>query len=152
MALVDAVASIEDLATRPLIDSVAAISVGIVAGQAVLDLDYTEDVAAEVDMNVVMTGSGRFVEVQGTGEEATFSDESLAAMLKLARSAGGDPRDAKADLGRRMAISLAAATAVQKRDGLRSSQPNICPRPTASKALESAGSRASRADCRQRAR
>ena len=50
-----------------------------------LDLDYVEDVDAEVDMNVVMTGGGRFVEVQGTGEEATFSEEDLAALLKLAR-------------------------------------------------------------------
>jgi ribonuclease PH len=50
-----------------------------------LDLDYREDVDAEVDMNVVMTGTGRFVEVQGTGEEATFSETELATMLKLAR-------------------------------------------------------------------
>jgi ribonuclease PH len=52
----------------------------------VLDLDYVEDVDAQVDMNVVMTGGGRFVEVQGTGEEATFSDQDLATLLKLARS------------------------------------------------------------------
>ncbi len=63
----------------------AAVSVGIVEGRPVLDLDYHEDVAADVDMNVVMTGGGRFVEVQGTGEEATFDDQELAAMLKLAR-------------------------------------------------------------------
>ena len=63
----------------------AAVSVGIVEGQPLLDLDYREDVAAAVDMNVVMTGAGRFVEVQGTGEEATFGDEDLAAMLALAR-------------------------------------------------------------------
>ena len=63
----------------------AAISVGIVEGQRLLDLDYSEDVAAEVDMNVVMTGGGRFVEVQGTGEEATFSEDELTAMLALAR-------------------------------------------------------------------
>ncbi len=50
-----------------------------------LDLDYVEDVDAAVDMNVVMTGGGRFVEVQGTGEEATFSEDELAALLKLAR-------------------------------------------------------------------
>ena len=66
-------------------DSVAAVSVGIVAGRAVLDLDYKEDVDAAVDMNVVMTGSGRFIEIQGTGEEATFDDDDLAALLKLAR-------------------------------------------------------------------
>ena len=86
VALVDAIRSIGDLATNPLVDSVAAISVGIVKGKPVLDLDYVEDVDAEVDMNVVMTGTGRFVEVQGTGEEATFSEEDLAAMLALARS------------------------------------------------------------------
>ena len=88
VALADAVRSIEllpDPATSPLIDSVAAVSVGIVDGLAVLDLDYHEDVAASVDMNVVMTGGGRFIEIQGTGEESTFDDDELAAMLKLAR-------------------------------------------------------------------
>jgi ribonuclease PH len=85
VALVDAVSTIPDLARPPLVDSIAAISVGIVDGQPVLDLDYVEDVAAAVDMNVVMTGGGRFVEVQGTGEEATFSEEDLNAMLGLAR-------------------------------------------------------------------
>ncbi|REK17197.1 MAG: ribonuclease PH [Planctomycetota bacterium] len=86
VALVDAVATIPDLPKTPLVDSVAAISVGIVEGQPVLDLDYKEDVAAEVDMNIVMTGGGRFVEVQGTGEEATFSEADLVAMLALART------------------------------------------------------------------
>ena len=71
---------------HPLLDSIAAISVGIVQGKPVLDLDYVNDSAAAVDMNVVMTGNGRFVEIQGTGEEATFDDAELAAMLKLARS------------------------------------------------------------------
>lgn len=71
---------------HPLLDSIAAISVGIVAGKPVLDLDYENDFAASVDMNVVMTGSGRFVEIQGTGEEATFDDAELAAMLKLAKT------------------------------------------------------------------
>jgi ribonuclease PH len=68
----------------PLTGSVAAISAGLVDGRAVLDLDYREDVAAEVDMNIVMTGDGRFVEIQGTGEESTFSHDDLAALLKLA--------------------------------------------------------------------
>jgi ribonuclease PH len=85
VALVDALATIPDLTANPLRDSVAAISVGIVEGQPVLDLDYVEDVQAEVDMNVVLTGAGRFVEVQGTGEEATFSETELSAMLALAR-------------------------------------------------------------------
>ena len=73
-------------AEHPLLDSVAAISVGIVDSKPCLDLDYEKDSAAEVDMNVVMTGSGKFIEIQGTGEEATFDDEQLAAMLKLAKS------------------------------------------------------------------
>jgi ribonuclease PH len=64
---------------------VAAVSVGICEGRPVLDLDYKLDVAAEVDMNIVMTGAGRFVEVQGTGEEATFDADELAAMLELGR-------------------------------------------------------------------
>ena len=88
IAMVDAVAGIKNLPDPkrcPLRDCVAAVSVGLVEGHAVLDLDYQEDFAAEVDMNIVMTGSGRFVEVQGSGEEATFSEQDLAALLKLAR-------------------------------------------------------------------
>ena len=73
------------LAGNPLINQVAAVSVGIVQGQALLDLCYTEDSAAEVDMNVVMTGSGEFVELQGSGEEATFTDLQLSAMIELAK-------------------------------------------------------------------
>ena len=76
----------------------AAVSVGIVDGVPLLDLDYAEDVDAEVDMNVVMTGGGRFVEVQGTGEEATFSEDELAAMLKLAR--GGLAQNSRDSAGR----------------------------------------------------
>ncbi len=71
-------------------DSVAAVSVGMVEGEPLLDLCYEEDFAAEVDMNVVMTGSGRFVEVQGTGEEATFSEQELSSMLALARGGIGE--------------------------------------------------------------
>ncbi|WP_419912796.1 ribonuclease PH [Candidatus Poriferisodalis sp.] len=71
---------------HPLLDECAAISVGIVGGMACLDLPYVEDAGAEVDMNVVMTGSGRFVEVQGTAEGDPFDDEQLDAMLTLARS------------------------------------------------------------------
>ncbi len=69
---------------NPLRDSVAAVSVGIVGGEVLLDLPYEEDARAEVDMNVVMTGAGRLVEVQGTGEEGTFSREDLDRMLDLA--------------------------------------------------------------------
>jgi ribonuclease PH len=75
----------DDGAILPLVDSVAAVSVGIVDGRPTLDLDYRQDYAAAVDMNVVMTGAGRFVELQGTGEEATFDSDELAAMLALAR-------------------------------------------------------------------
>lgn len=74
-----------EMGTRPLLDSVAAVSVGVIDGTVRLDLDYPLDVAAAVDMNVVMTGQGNFVEIQGTGEEATFDDEQLAELLKLAR-------------------------------------------------------------------
>ena len=69
----------------PIRDSVAAISVGIVDGQPMLDLCYAEDFAAEVDMNIIMTGGGRFIELQGTGEEATFSEHELHDMLRLAK-------------------------------------------------------------------
>ena len=86
VALVDALhAALPKGVKLPLNDSVTAVSVGILDGQAILDLDYAEDSAAAVDMNVVMTGSGRFVEVQGTGEEATFTEKELTAMLQLAR-------------------------------------------------------------------
>lgn len=74
------------LVKPPLREGVAAISVGIVDGVPCLDLDYAEDVKAGVDMNVVMTGGGRYVEVQGTGEHASFSDPELRALLRLARS------------------------------------------------------------------
>jgi ribonuclease PH len=90
VALVDCLRSIQkelpDPDRFPLTDSVAAISVGIVDGKPALDLDYSQDVEADVDMNIVMTGRGRFVEVQGTGEEATFDDDDLASLLKLAKS------------------------------------------------------------------
>lgn len=68
----------------PLLDYVAAISVGTVEGRILLDLSYAEDSIAEVDMNVVMTGTGRFVEVQGTAEESPFSKEQLDSMLAVA--------------------------------------------------------------------
>ncbi len=67
----------------PFLDPVAAVSVGVVKGTALLDLCYVEDVAAEVDMNLVMTTAGKYIEIQGTGEEATFSAEQLDDMLKL---------------------------------------------------------------------
>ena len=70
----------------PVKDQIAAISVGIVEGVAMLDLDYSEDSVADVDMNIVMTGNGEFVELQGSGEEATFSKPQLTEMLNLAES------------------------------------------------------------------
>ena len=72
------------IARHPLTDSCAAISVGIVGGTPVLDLPYVEDSAAETDMNVVMTGGGAYVEVQGTAEGATFARGELDALLDLA--------------------------------------------------------------------
>lgn len=88
IALADAVSAAFPDATignGPLRDSVAAISVGVVQDVVYLDLDYKLDVAAQVDMNVVMTGSGRFVEIQGTGEEATFDDDQLSQLLRVAK-------------------------------------------------------------------
>jgi ribonuclease PH len=73
-----------DLARNPLTDECAAISVGVVDATPLLDLDYSEDSRAEVDMNVVMTGSGRFIEVQGTAEGLPFSRGELDDMLALA--------------------------------------------------------------------
>lgn len=73
------------ISENPLADSVAAVSVGLFDDQQLLDLNYIEDKDAAVDFNVVMTGQGRFVEVQGTGEEATFSQEDLDGLLVLAR-------------------------------------------------------------------
>lgn len=81
---VDWLAQRGSLAGDPLVASVAAVSVGIVGAVPVLDLDYAEDVAAETDMNVVMTGDGRFVEVQGTAEGGPFDRGLLDGMLDLA--------------------------------------------------------------------
>lgn len=85
------------LALRPLIQSgalpadalkppIAAVSVGIVQGQPLLDLNYTEDSQADVDFNVVMTAEGQFIEVQGTGEHAPFSENALNELLALAKN------------------------------------------------------------------
>jgi ribonuclease PH len=71
------------VAADPLRDFVAAVSVGVVAGEAVLDLDYAEDSACDTDMNVVMTGAGRFVEVQGTAEREPFSRDQLSRLIDL---------------------------------------------------------------------
>jgi ribonuclease PH len=76
--------------SKPLIDSVAAVSVGIVKGEPLLDLAYVEDVKAETDMNVVVTGRGLFVEVQGTAEGAPFDRDELNALLDLALGGTAD--------------------------------------------------------------
>jgi ribonuclease PH len=87
VALADAVAGLTKgglVPGSPLSDCVAAVSVGVVAGRPVLDLDYAEDSTAQVDMNVVMTGAAAFVEVQGTAEHAPFDKARLDALLGLA--------------------------------------------------------------------
>ncbi|MFZ2751670.1 MAG: ribonuclease PH, partial [Propioniciclava sp.] len=89
VALADAVAWLRErnlLAGEPLKDSVAAISVGIVDGEIVLDLPYEEDSTAEVDMNIVCTGDGRLVEVQGTAEGEPFDRDQLAALVDLGQA------------------------------------------------------------------
>ena len=74
------------ITANPILKAVAAVSVGMVGGQALLDLCYTEDVAAAVDMNLVMNSAGEFIELQGTGEEATFTDPQLAELLALGKA------------------------------------------------------------------
>ena len=71
------------IAENTLTDSVAAVSVGVCGGRDLLDIAYVEDRDAEVDFNVVMTGRGQFVEVQGSGEEATFSHEQLQSLIAI---------------------------------------------------------------------
>ncbi|MDO4583299.1 MAG: ribonuclease PH [Planctomycetia bacterium] len=92
IAMLDALHSIPEFAGLtpgeerfPLKDYVAAVSVGLLEKTPLLDLCYQEDFAADVDMNVVMTGSGKFVEIQGTGEEATFDETELVQLLQLAK-------------------------------------------------------------------
>ena len=109
VALADAVAWAKEngkvgAGRQVLTDSVAAVSVGIIDGVPMLDLPYVEDVRAETDMNVVVTGSGKFVEVQGTAEQATFDRSELDVLLDLAL--GGT-----AELARLQATALAASRA-----------------------------------------
>lgn len=89
LALVDSITWAQEqghVVGNPIIDSVAAISVGIVGGEPRLDLHYDDDVSADTDMNVVMTGSGKFIEVQGTAEQEPFDRELLNQLLDLAAS------------------------------------------------------------------
>jgi ribonuclease PH len=74
------------LAANPLLHGVAAVSIGIVGGRPLLDLCYTEDAAASVDLNLVMNSAGDFIELQATGEEATFSENQLAQMLEVGKA------------------------------------------------------------------
>ncbi len=83
VALMDAVKSL-NLAKSPILDSIAAVSVGIVNGQCVCDLDYVEDSGCDADVNVVMNGAGQVIEVQGTAEGAPFSREQLNTLLDYA--------------------------------------------------------------------
>lgn len=88
VALVDALKWMKEkgmIAVVPLVTKVAAVSVGIVDGRVAVDLNYEEDSSAEVDMNVVMTGGGEFIEVQGTAERRPFSDADLVRMLAMAK-------------------------------------------------------------------
>jgi len=78
------------LAASPMLNPVAAVSIGIVNDRALLDLCYMEDAAASVDLNLVMNAAGDFIELQGTGEEATFSEAQLAEMLALGRAGIAD--------------------------------------------------------------
>lgn len=93
VAMVDAMQKLVDNGTwkeLPISDYLAATSVGIVDGEVVLDLNYKEDSSAKVDMNVIMTGQGKFVELQGTGEEAPFSADELQQLLALAQKGIGE--------------------------------------------------------------
>jgi len=74
------------LTKNPLLGGVTAVSVGMANGRALLDLCYTEDVAAAVDLNLVMNAKGEFIEIQGTGEEATFTEVQLAELLALGKT------------------------------------------------------------------
>jgi ribonuclease PH len=74
------------LTENPILHAVAAVSIGIVNRQALLDLNYVEDAAAAVDFNLVMNSAGEFIELQGTGEEATFSEQQLSELLSLGKA------------------------------------------------------------------
>ncbi len=88
VALADAINWLKEnveIIGEPLLGSVAAVSVGVVDGVPVLDLNYEEDVSAHVDMNIVLTGEGEYIELQGTAEKQTFSEDELAQMLAQAK-------------------------------------------------------------------
>ena len=102
VALVDSIAwakkkGLIAASAKPIIDTVAAVSVGVVGGEVLCDLAYEEDVRADTDMNVITTGRGLFVEVQGTAEAAPFSREELDSMLEAALSATAELAKAQRD-------------------------------------------------------
>jgi ribonuclease PH len=87
---VDRIVTTHKLPVFPIEDYLASVSVGVLDGQALLDLNYIEDSHVKVDMNVVMTGKGEFVEVQGTGEESPFSRAEMDELLRLAEAGIGE--------------------------------------------------------------
>jgi ribonuclease PH len=99
------------MANWPVVDFIAAISVGIVNGVPVLDLNYAEDSKAGVDMNIVATDKGRFIELQGTAEGASFSEEEMQAMLALAKSGIGQLVEKQREV---LAASLARVDTVSR--------------------------------------
>lgn len=90
-----------EIKSNPIIDSVAATSVGICGGMPLLDLCYEEDKKAEVDMNVVLTGSGKFIELQATAESSPFDDDQMAQLVALARKGISELRDLQNEALRR---------------------------------------------------
>ena len=111
------------LARHPILQPCAAISVGVIDGTPMLDLEYTEDVRAEVDMNVVMTGDGRFVEVQGTAEGVAFTRAELDALLGLAETGIARDRRRAAGDGRRAAGAARSVTRCRCRSSSRPGTP-----------------------------
>ena len=121
-ALVDALGKAylaDDLESWPIVCQVAAVSVGYVDGQALLDLEYVEDSAAEVDMNIVATASGELIEVQGTGEQRSFRRDELDALLDLAF--GG--LDTLAEAQRRSVAPILEDVETLRRQGRQRSAP-----------------------------
>jgi ribonuclease PH len=117
VAMVDAMQKLVDNGTwsrLPITDYLAATSVGIIDGQPMLDLNYKEDSCAIVDMNVVMTGSGKYVELQGTGEEAPFSSEELQQLLALAHKGVAELIDTQKKMLGEIELYTAAPSAEAK--------------------------------------
>lgn len=116
VAMVDAMQKLVDNGTwkqLPLNDFLAATSVGVIGEDTVLDLNYKEDSSATVDMNVVMTGKGKFVELQGTGEDAPFSPEQLQEMIALAKIGIGNLIDSQKQALSDVSLAFAETTKEQ---------------------------------------